>query len=121
MRKLSRKIAIQKTLEMWKWLAKTGKDKDDYFAGNRMVQPTSQCYLCEYAEQQDLKHGRGNVECPPCPYFQLYGRCISSGYGTEYTPYAQWVRASTTFVGIVDVTDVKRWAKEIVEQLETLA
>ncbi len=65
--KLTRKKAIELCIEMWTWLAETGKRKFEYpfpeeqlkYAGNDY--PEAHCWFCEYC----LQHKDDN--CKGCP------------------------------------------------------
>ena len=113
MRELREKTAIRLTLKMWRWLAKTGKVKQEYFdiVDKRENQPCMLCFLCEYAEQ----HRTRMTICHACPYYKRYGRCINADAPRidPTHPYSVW---SST-----DIPDSrKKWASECGKQLEAL-
>ena len=65
--KLTKKEAIDNTIEMWEKLAETGDDKPCLGDIN------SDCWLCEYAEQQCNDYGTEKYICTYCPYYQKFG------------------------------------------------
>lgn len=82
--------AVEKTKEMWAWLAETGRDKADYFAtiGIPVKEiPINGCWLCQSAV-------RGCYDCP------LFGLWVEDGRGIETceafkSPYEMWASAKT--------------------------
>ena len=47
--KLTKKKAIEITIELWEWLAETGKDKEDWEGWKNLASMVYNCPLCEYA------------------------------------------------------------------------
>ena len=80
--KLTKREALRKSIEMWDWLAKTGNSKLDWFKFKRITDiPSSGCYLCEWAEQNNPAHC-----CDRCPLYP----CID-----DSEPYKMWHYART--------------------------
>ncbi len=86
--RLTKKKAIQISIELWTELAETGGGPDDKFAWSgweKYGEMIKGCSLCEYALGM-----AGGIEngCEQCPYLKMYGgKC----YGKPYTqPYAKW-------------------------------
>ena len=103
--KLTKKRAIELSIELWEWLAETGKEKEDWPEwkqnGGKHPDVMSLCFLCEFDESK-----RGI--CDDCPYFKRYGECSNAD-----TPFAQWAEAETK-------TTSKKYAKLFLEQLNQL-
>ena len=102
--KLTRQQAIDKSIELWKWLAETGKEKEDY-PWPRGKQPIDGCYLCEYALQVEDRED-GEDACSYCP---LAINDLNCGTGNYY----DWDDARTS-------TDRKKYAALFLEELKAL-
>lgn len=99
--RLSRKKAIELCIELWTWLALTGKLKKDWpkWKKYKLVSPTTYCWFCIYDEQfMD--------DCDKCPLVPKYTGC--SG-----TYFANWVSARFPRTR-------KKYAKLFLEQLLTI-
>ena len=108
METLERETALRLTLEMWKWMAKTGEHKTDYFIHKRSKTiPLMECFLCEYSVQQ--VGGRIPLICSYCPYLQKHGHC--QRYNSNYN---KWALSHAN-------AETKYWAGEIVKELEVLS
>ena len=68
--KLTRKKAIEICIELWIWLAETGKSKEDWDGWERYGNMMCDCPLCEYSKQ---KVGLGYYRCKPCPITKQVG------------------------------------------------
>lgn len=93
--KLTRKKAIELCIELWTWLAKTGKKKEEYpdwekyksyCLGN--LEPLAYCWFCQYSFQRVKIIPTG---CKYCPYHKRYGHCDKEGsfyfnWGAAVTP-----------------------------------
>jgi len=97
--KLTKRKAIELSIELWAWLAETGLRKYDYFEKRRGNIPFLACFLCEY----DKQHG-GN--CSNCPFYKRYGHCMESYY-------CKWCMSDTE-------ADRKKYATEFLAQLKEL-
>ena len=86
--RLTKKKAIELSLEKWEDHVKTGKDnaKWDWHEKHKRGTFLADCALCEYGYRQ---RGTGD-KCRNCPYHQKFGHCNSTGY-----PYFTWVFAVT--------------------------
>ena len=93
-----KKKAVELSIELWEWLAKTGEMKDNWPEWNRYSEVESDCFLCEYSI-------RG---CSKCPYYKKFGFCDDLD-----KPYDNW-----TFVW--ETRDLKKYAKQFLEQLKTI-
>lgn len=101
--RLTRKTAIEKCKELWKWCAETGGEKHDWPGWKKLrgdeAHHSTYCWFCMYVEQK-----RGS--CEVCPYNQKYGFCLDSCYG-------EWAAAATT-------STRKKYAKLFYNQIKTL-
>ena len=113
--RLTRKKAIEISIELWTWLAETGSEyKDDWVGWNKYGALDDDCALCAYQWQQSKANKRvyRYDECPSCPYFKKYRyRCMG-----ERSPYIGWDETS----GGDKVEDRKLYALEFLEQLRQL-
>ncbi len=80
--------AIDRTIELWTWLAETGKeDKEDWngwgWNGGKYSNNINKCFLCDFAYDFD-------VDCPLCPYAKKFGRCDMTG-----KPFLKWCEVET--------------------------
>ena len=102
---LTKKEAIELSIELWTWIAETGKEKEDWpgweESGGQHAECHQDCFLCEYTI---TKMGG----CYSCPYYTMYGLCHEID-----TPYYNWTDADTK-------EDLKRYAQEFLEQLKAL-
>ncbi len=75
--------AISKSIEMWKWIAKTGGRKDDWPGwSNILRRPVCNCFLCEYDNQNNPME-----DCKLCPLeSHKLGSCMTLGY-KEYSNF----------------------------------
>lgn len=102
--KLTKKKAIGLSVELWEWLAETGKGKWDWPRWEEFGVVESACFLCEYQEQRDPD----DIDCIDCPYCKKFGQCDSGS-----TPYLLWAGATT-------MAKRKKYAKLLLEQLREL-
>lgn len=94
MKDLTEEKAIDLTIELWVWLAETGREKEEWpgwekYGGlNRLgncLEVEALCFLCEYASLQP------SLPCSPCPYFKKFSICYSIG-----APFSGWEGAETS-------------------------
>ena len=105
---LTEKKAIERTIELWAWLAETGKDKYAW-PGWEQYSALHFCFLCEYSFAQILLIESliwSHNGCDACPYYQQFGFC-----GDDY--YGKWCFART-------VKTRKKYAGLFLEQLKQL-
>ena len=116
--KLTRvKQIIELCIELWTWLAKTGKVKSEWprwkeFTGilsRKHLASHAFCWLC-YIDNHKLngKDREIHTPCTVCPYNKKYGHCNSGG-----RPYVKWNNARTPHTR-------KKYAKPFLKQIETL-
>lgn len=81
---MTRREAIEKHREMWRWLAKNpGRWKADYLEKfDPEANPHNCCYLCEYVAEN---YSEG---CKYCPVEWLGGVCFNDG-----ALYSKWLDA----------------------------
>ena len=83
--KLSRKKAIKLCIELWTWLAKTGKHKEDWLGWRKYGYICCDCWFCEYDEQRSPTD-----KCQKCIFPGKGGiRC------EDIKSYAKWEEAKT--------------------------
>lgn len=107
------KKAIELTIELWEWLARTGTLKPTWTKwvgnGGEYVKPRFACFLCEFANIT-LFDELGGSKCKTiCPYGKKYGFCAENG-----SPYSKWEEAPE------GSPDKKAHAEEFLAQLKTL-
>jgi len=107
--KLTRKKAIELCIELWTWLAKTGKSKYDwpgwetygYFIEN-------DCWFCEYGSRQEKRYLSNKTCCEYCPLFATFGE---NGCYNPECAYKKWDFAQTPRTR-------KKYAKLFLEQIK---
>ena len=110
--RLTRKNSIELCIELWTWLAKTGKEKGEYvfteehagYCKRYEKEPCSLCWFCEYGSR---KVG-GWRKCESCPIKEdgPY-QCL------HYTAYGSWERSKQTRTR-------KKYAKLFLAQIKAL-
>lgn len=106
MEELTKEQAIERSIELWDWLAGTGAEKGNWPGWEVHGEARSHCFLCEYSLQVC-----GHPSCRACPYYQKYGFCMASG-----TPYYWWTEMSR----LLSLEERKEHARNFLEQLKTL-
>jgi len=111
--KLTRKKAIELSIELWTWLAETGKEKHEWPKwrdnGGEHDDVVFDCFLCKYAGR---KQGDDCETCHPCPYFKHYGVACCDA---EDSPYNNW----EDIVG-EDDEETKMYAALFLEELKAI-
>lgn len=103
--KLTKKKAIEYSIELWTWLVKAGAEfKGDWDGWDKYGKMSSGCPLCEYAGFPPSSN------CRKCPYYKKFKRCYDNG---EDTIYSKWEDASTPGTR-------KKYAKLFLEHLKEL-
>lgn len=88
--KLSRKKAIKLCIELWTWLAKTGKLKEDWPEWEKYGDIAENCWFCEYdSQQQNYKSNFNLAGCRYCPLIKKLGLHCRDTY------YRKWYSAKT--------------------------
>ena len=100
--RLTRKKAIDLCIELWTWLAETGKTKEDWPEWEKYDPVMSDCWFCEYVNQRKNYSDR----CKSCPYNRKYGHC----YNPE-SYYDCWEDAETPRTR-------RKYAKLFLEQIK---
>ncbi|KKN74695.1 hypothetical protein LCGC14_0387370 [marine sediment metagenome] len=108
---LTKKKAIDLSIELWEFLTKTGKEKGDWsewgkyqkYASNKQGVIDRRCFLCEYNE-----HKGGGSHCSACSYMERFGHCNHEGHY-----YNSWDKTRTPRTR-------KKYAKLFLEQLYQL-
>ncbi len=104
--RLTKEKAIELSIELWEWMAKTGTEYKDQWTGWEKYALTSKndCFLCEY---NDMQGGRSLIDCSYCPYFEKFGRCVDNSI------FGKWAYTETKRTR-------KKYAKLFLEQLKEL-
>lgn len=98
--RLTRKKAIELCIELWTWLAKTGKeDKSDwpgwlkYYASVKIAgeRVWGYCWFCEYDERQKERE-KTLLSCSFCPLVEIFG---IDGCTNKQCYFKKWERAKT--------------------------
>lgn len=109
--RLTRKKAIELSIELWTWLAETGQTKRDWVGwdenGGKFSGILAKCFLCEFVCRTSKRQNKSPT-CSDCPYYQKYGyNCQDSK-----NPYCLWCSNNKV--------EKKKYAKQFLEQLKTL-
>jgi len=76
--KITKVEALQRTIELWEWLAQTGNEtKWDWPGWGKYQRVENNCFLCQFAER-----------CALCPLYRHWGRatlCTDNN-----SPYFLW-------------------------------
>ena len=106
---LTKEQAIDLSIELWTWLAKTGKEKDDWLGwdkyGGRWA-IWSNCFLCEYDALLCGEEAENEKQCSYCPLTEEFGDCYK-------TYFYNWELATTPKTR-------KKYALLFLEQLKQL-
>jgi len=106
--KLSRKKAIQLCIELWTWLAKTGKQKVEWPGWERFDETiSSSCWFCHYSEQQEERYDNDD-SCRYCPLTKAGSHCMNKG-----SFYKMWAESKTP-------KTCKKYAKLFLKQIKTI-
>ena len=108
--RLTKKRAIELSIELWEWLAETGYDKSEWtgWVNSEYAHSPFHCFLCEYAMRKSGVTIFSFGCCSKCPYNAMYGWCaVDDSY------YDRWESP-------IDESDRKKYAKLFLEQLKTL-
>ena len=98
--RLTRKRAIELSIELWKWLAETGGRKGKWPGWLKHNEVQDDCFLCEYDHQH-----KGC--CDSCPIEKTHDCSCYSLY------FVEWDEAKTP-------KDRKKYAALFLKQLEEL-
>jgi hypothetical protein len=82
--RLTKKKAIDISIELWTWLAETGKKKYEWDGWEQYGEMYEGCALCEYSHRQS-----GRVTCSACSYYECFNNICFSGD----TNYRKWASA----------------------------
>lgn len=104
---LTKKKALAITIELWEWLAETGKGKGSWSGWDKYGRMGAYCPVCEYAARHDRRFG-----CEGCPIKDKFGSCYS-------TYYRYWEDADTTDDSEYS-DNRKKYATLFLEQLRQL-
>ncbi len=96
---MTAKEAVEKTRDMWQWLAETGEEKQDYFKAIGIPAkeiPLNDCWLCEYTTPKRPHSYQRCKFCPlrdywtvkPADFKEAIGDSLCEARGTEYWEWA---------------------------------
>lgn len=114
--RLTAKKAVELSIELWAWLAETGREKKEWpgwkHNGGEHETVAILCFLCEYNTRREERNqfSVNNLDCEFCPYHAKYGDCDDD---EGQSPYAKWVDAENEI-------DKKNYAKQFLEQLKEI-
>jgi hypothetical protein len=107
--KLTRKKAIELGIELWTWLAETGKRKSEWPKWDEYSKARSNCWFCEYDDQMLDRYKCNRQGCGYCPLVTNgFGRCSDS-----LSLFEKWNAAKTPRTR-------KKYAKLFLGQIKTL-
>ena len=106
---LTERQAVEKSIELWTWLAETGEDKYGWVGwkrngGKYSDEISGDCFLCEYVDGQEKP--RCHLSCP----FYLKYRDTCNG---EDFPFNKWGSARSN-------GSRKKYARRFLSQLEEI-
>ena len=112
--RLTRKKAIELCIELWEWLAKTGKIKSEWPEWVKYENIECDCWFCEYQVRQEMRyptanHYGKNGTCRYCPLTTINVACEQDG-----TLYRKWDASITP-------QNRKKYAKLFLEQIRSIA
>ena len=102
--RLTKKRAVDISIELWEYLAESGGDEDDKhkWVLDNYGEYESDCALCEYGKRHQSR------QCAVCPYHKFFGSCLD-----EESPYCKWDDAQRK-------VSRKKYAAECVKQLKEI-
>ncbi len=100
--RLTKKKAIELSIEQWEWLAETGKYKSEWPGWEKYGNVFFGCFLCARHLEEE------GSDCQTCPLYKEYGYCSD---GKSH--FAAWDKAKTE-------STRKKYAKLFLEQLKGL-
>lgn len=112
--RLTRKKAIELSIELWEWLAETGSgEKSEWpeWGNYGEVIYLADCFLCEYGNRNiNPKNIEDKywTECGACPYHKKFGRCCN-----DNTPFWLWAEEE-------EIEPRKKYALLFLAQLKEL-
>ena len=105
--RLTSKKSVELSIELWKWLAETGKLKVNWPGWKDYRYMRSDCFMCDYSSRR-CKKGHIADSCVYCPYYIHYKRtCIELGVSS----YDIWYSSSC-------IEDRIKYAKLFLAELE---
>lgn len=101
--------ALNYSIELWTFLAETGKEKIDWYAWKKFDRaPMNSCFLCEYANSKSGTYHPIEDMCINCSYGKIFGRCEK-----DNKAYHRWVHSKST-----DIEGKKKIAMEFLDELK---
>ena len=101
--RLTKKKAIELSIELWEWLKKTGKYKYEWPRWDKYGEMLANCFLCQWSVERTYK----SIGCGYCPIAKKFkGNC-------ETTFYWKWNSSITE-------QDRKKYASLFLAQLKEI-
>ncbi len=114
--KLTRKKAIDLCIELWTWLAKTGKKKEKWPEWEKYGEIKNDCWFCEHLIYQQKRNEEYPTKILPCAkyciYHKKYGGCQDL-IDDNLSIYDEWDNSTTP-------EDRKKYAKLFLGQIQSL-
>lgn len=103
--RLTKKEALRIAIELWEWLAETGKYKHKWPGWKRYGDMYADCPLCEYSSRHQVS---GMAFCDHCPI-------VTTGYAGDcfQAAYGEWNRASSP-------VERRKYAAQFLAQLKEI-
>jgi hypothetical protein len=108
--RLTRAKSIELCIELWTWLAETGKGKEDWPEWEKYGDIEQNCWFCEYDTQRlsiNLEDDISDDCCKRCPLGGEFNKCLDMYY-------YQW------YYSVGFIKDRKKYAKLFLEQIKAL-
>jgi hypothetical protein len=102
MEKLTKRQAIKRSIELWAWLAETGKNKNAWLGWKNYGNIKCNCFLCEYSWNSAKKKGC-SYSCP---------LKLKTGIACIDGVLDKWIWEK-------DIEKKKGYARELLEQLKS--
>ena len=112
--RLTRKKAIELCIELWTWLAETGKKKKAWpewrkYKDCKGLNDAQLCWFCLYNNRKQRLQQSSSSCSHSCPYYKVYGFCAKYS-----NPFNGWYDAKTLNVR-------KKYAKLFLSQIKFIA
>ena len=99
--RLTKQKAIAICIELWEWLAETGKEKHYWPGWKQYGMMVAHCPFCKYVRQT-------HSGCEKCPYSNKFGWCALPN-----SPYERWTN-------VIRKSSRQKYANQFLEQLKQL-
>lgn len=116
--KLTRKKAIELCIELWEWLALTGKKKTDWPKWEEYGGALNHCWFCEYNRMKFISPTKRTYRnnCKYCPYNTKFAYKENYSCESAKSPFFKWGQADY----VNDTEGRRKYAKLFLAQIRTL-